>query len=185
MKALFLLSALVAVSFFTIAQNPKNGKYQSKDGMVSISIEIQEDGSLQLTEPNKVSIYKKDGNYYRHSEPKYSMYMIRVGSPDEIYTFKDGYSNSEYLFTWIGSEEVVVEGCALYDKYLEKSEEAEGNEVQAWTFCAAAALAKCNYTKEGFETQAAAIVMTLKQILVNVNKCPCEDVIPASIWNNN
>jgi hypothetical protein len=185
MKVFLIIATLIVFSFNSFAQTPKNGKYQSKDGMVNISIEVQSDGSLELTEPNKVSVYNKEGNYYRHSEQKYSMYMIRVGSPDEIYTFKDGYSNSEYKFTWIGSGEVMAEGCALYDKYLEKAEEAEDNEVQAWTFCAAAALAKCSYTSEGFETQAAAIVMTLKQILVNQEKCPCEDVIPASIWKNN
>lgn len=184
MKSIIIL-AFMSFSFLGVqAQSPKPGKYQSADGNYSFSVAVNDDGSLEITEPNKVSVYKKEGALYRHTDPKYSMYLIRVESDTEIYTLKEGNSN-EYQFTWIGSDEVSIDDCPLYEKYLEKAEEGTESEVQAWTFCAAAALAKCNYTEAGFNTQAAAIVMTLKQILVNESKCPCEDVIPASIWKNN
>jgi hypothetical protein len=183
-KISLLSSHILLLCMAAHAQTPKPGKYQSADGRYSISISVTTDGSIQVNEPNKVSVYKKDGNYYRHSDPKYSAYLIKVGNDSDLYTLKEG-TNSEYRFSWVSGEEISQNGCALYDKYLAKATEAEENEVQAWTFCAAAAKAKCNSSAEAFREQAGVIVTTLKQILVDNNKCPCEDVIPNSIWANN
>lgn len=177
----FLLLFYTTISF---SQTPKPGRYQSTDGRYSISIGVTADGSIEVKEPNKISVYTKSGTYYRHTEPKYSAYLIRVGNNNDIYTFKEG-TNGEYRFDWAGSEEISGTGCALYDKYLAKATEAEGDEVQAWTFCAAAAKAKCNSSAEAFREQAAGIVTTLKLIIVDKAKCPCEDVIPSYIWANN
>lgn len=168
----------------THAQTPKPGKYQSTDGRYSIWIGVTPDGYIEVKEPNKISVYIKSGNYFRHSDPKYSTYLIRVGTNNDIYTLKEG-TNGEFRFNWASYEEISSGGCALYDKYLAKATEAEENEVQAWTFCAAAAKAKCNSSAEAFREQAAGIVTTLKLIIVDKAKCPCEDVIPSYIWANN
>lgn len=186
MKTTWKLKFVVLLLFVATninAQTPKTGKYQSADGRFVISISITTNGEIEVTEPNKVSVYKKDGNYYRHTEPKYSAYLIRVGSANEIYTSKEGIS-TEYKFNWVSSDELSAGGCALYDKYLKKSEEADGNEIQAWAFCAAAAQAKCNYTGDGFRAVVQGVVAALKPIMLD-KKCPCEDVIPKDIWDAN
>lgn len=182
-KCMLLLPTLVIITSIVHAQTPKPGKYLSADGSYSISVSVTADGSIEIKEPTRTSIYKKEGNFYRHSDPKYSAYRIRVGANNDLYTSKEGSSN-EYRFNWASNEEVVIEGCALYDKYTEKAEEGDEKEVQAWTFCAAAALAKCNYTEDGFKVMVKGIVASLKPILLD-KKCPCEDVIPLAIWNAN
>jgi hypothetical protein len=164
------------------AQTPKPGKYQSADGRYTISIGVTTDGSIEVKEPNKVSVYAKSGEYFRHSDPKYAAYLIRVGTSNDIYTLKEG-ANGEFRFNWVSSEEISAKGCELYDKYLGKATEAEGNEVQAWTFCAAAAKAKCESSNEAFREQAIGIATTLKLIIVK-DECPCSDVIPSDIWAN-
>jgi len=173
---------LLLVTFITVnSQTPKPGKYQSADGRFAISISVTEYGEIQITEPNKVSIYRKDGNYYRHSEPKYSAYLIRVSSATRIFTSKEG-NPTEYEFNWVSGEDVSAGTCSLYEKYLKKSEDAEGNEVQAWAFCAAAAQAKCNYTDQGFREVVKGVVASLKPMLLKKD-CPCADVIPKEIWD--
>ena len=184
MKIVFLFCTLLSISFCSWAQTPQDGRYQSSDGYYSFSLTVLDDGSLEVVEPNKTSIYTKSGNQFQHSEAKYSHYMIKVTSATELYTFKDGYEG-QTKFTWIGSDVLSEEDCVLAEKYQELAADEDDPEVQAYTFCAVAALAKCNYTAEGFATYAASIVLVMKQIIVDKNKCPCTDVIPQSIWDAN
>lgn len=179
-----LVTCVLLLTAKTVLYSQTPGKYQSVDGRYSISIGVTADGSIEVKEPNKTSLYTKSGNYFRHSDPKYSAFLIRVGNDKTIYTLKEG-TNGEYQFNWISNEEISSGGCALYDKYLAKATEAEGDEVQAWTFCAAAAKAKCNSSVDAFRDQAAGIVTTLKLIIVDKDNCPCPEVIPTDIWRNN
>ena len=178
---LFLVYFSVQVVF---SQMPKPGKYQSDDGMASFSIAILPEGIIELTEPSLTSQYMKDGDLYRNNNPEYSNYLIRVESENEIFSLKDN-STVTYKFTWIGSEVIESEDCLLYHKYQDLASDDNEVEVQAYTFCSAAALAKCNYTSQGFQSYLLGIVMTLKQIIVDPDKCPCLDVIPQNVWDDN
>lgn len=170
------------VTINSFGQLPKEGKYQSSDGVANFSLSILENGDLQMVEPNKTSIYNKAGDFYQAAEEKYSNYMMRVESPAVIYAFKKG-GNIETKYSWVGPEIMSEENCDLAEKYQNLADDENDPEVQAYTFCAIAALAKCNYTPEGYANYAKGIALVLKQILVNPEKCPCTDVISSSIWN--
>ncbi len=186
MRTTIITSFVVFFLSFQISnsQSLKPGKYQSDDGNINVSVSILEDGSIELIDPRITSVYIKSGDLFRNSNPKYTNYLIRVESENIFYTLKDN-NDSEFRFTWIGNETMVSEDCVLYEKYLDLAGDENEVEVQAYTFCAAAALAKCNYTEEGYKTYAAGVVTLLKQIIVDSNVCPCLDVIPISIWNSN
>lgn len=74
-----------------------------------------------------------------------------------------------------------VNCMGLVEKYQKLA--GEDYEIQAWVFCAAAALVKCASSPEGFEDNAKDIVLSMREIVVNQNQCPCQDVISPTIWN--
>lgn len=185
MKNLVIITVfIISLPFIGLSQTPKEGSYQSADGAYNFSLTLLDNGNLEIVEPNKTSIYQKSGNAFQHAEAKYSQYMIRIASPTVLYSFKKG-NTGETQYSWIGTDIFSEEECALAEKYQEMAEDEDDPEVQAYTFCAVAALAKCNYTPEGFATYAAGTVMVMKQIIVNKSKCPCTDVIPQAIWDAN
>ena len=172
-----------------LAQQLTAGNYTSPDGRYTVIVE-QVNGQLKITEANKVNIYKPKGNAatYYHTEPKYASYYIRVVAVNKYYTGKTG--GTEYLFTYSGGNtstaEVLPSGadnCPLYDKYANMIKK-DPNNTQGWAFCAAAALAYCTYNVDERKEMLTPIVQALKAMLEKPDKCPCEDVIPATIWNS-
>ena len=183
MKNHFTPFFVVCCFFFAYAQQAKEGLYQSSDGAAQFSLRNPDNSSIEVTESNMTSIYNKNGDSYRHSDARYAQYMMRVISETEIVAFKNTGGN-ETKYTWIGDMSLSEQDCLLAEKYQAMAE--EGNpEVQAYSFCAAAALMKCSYTPQGFATYAATITQTMKLIMVDASKCPCTDVIPQSIWEAN
>ena len=183
MKQLFLILCIMQLSFAG-AQTLTSGNYTSSDGNYTVHTS-QEGNEVTITEPNKVNLYKSNGsNIYYHTEDKYAEYYIKVKSSKEYYTGKKG--GSEFLFTYSGAGAALSSGtddCPLYNKYSELLADDEAN-TQAWTFCAAAAIAICTYNKEGGDEYVKSVAMALKSMMDEGASCPCEDVISRSIWNS-
>jgi hypothetical protein len=184
MKQLFLVLFILQVSFAG-AQTLVSGNYTSSDGNYTVNTS-QEGNEITLTEPNRVNLYKSNGNnIYYHTEPKYAEYYIKVTGNKEYYTGKKS-STQEYLFTFSGTGATLSSGtddCPLYNKYSELLANDEAN-TQAWTFCAAAAIALCTYNGEGGDEYVKSVVIALKSMMDTGASCPCEDVISRSIWNS-
>lgn len=181
----YLTLLFVSCSIFIAnAQQPKEGRYQSADGSYQFSLKNLNDSSIEVTESNLTSVYNKSGNAYQHSNPKYAQFMMRVNAPTEIVAFKTN-GKQETKYTWIGNRTLSEEDCPLAEKYQTLAEDDSNPEVQAYSFCAAAAMMKCSYTPQGFAAYAATMVKTMKLIIVDAAKCPCTDVIPQSIWDAN
>lgn len=170
------------------AQILSSGNYTSSDGMLTVAIS-HEKNMIWLTSPSKTDEYKlRAGNVYYHTDPKYSGYYIRVTGTNKYYTGKSG--GGEYLFNFSGENSsssvelpLGIDNCPLYDKYL-KLAQTDETEVQAWTFCGAAAFAKCTYNKLGVLEYITPIIKAMKYIVEDVSKCPCEDAITAQEWNS-
>lgn len=184
MKNYLTILFVICCFLLTYAQQPKEGLYQSADGAYQFSLKNLSDSSIEVTETNMTSVYNKSGNAYQHSIPKYAHFMMRVISPTEMVAFKTN-TNQETKYTWIGNTTLSEEDCPLAEKYQTLAEDDSNPEVQAYSFCAAAAMMKCSYTPQGFAAYAATMVKTMKLIIVDATKCPCTDVIPQSIWNAN
>jgi len=187
MKKLILLFFVVLGTSTMFSQTLTAGNYSSSDLGYTYTVILKHEGNvITLTEPNKVNQYKSSGgSTYYHTEPKYSHYYIRVGGKDRYYVGKQG--GTEQLFTLSGNStnesEVLsggIDNCPLYDKYLGLAT-GEGDEVQAWAFCGAAALAKCTYTDVNDYIEP--IIKGLKSIIVDSSVCPCTDVISQSEWD--
>lgn len=187
MKKVILLFFVVFSVNTMISQTLTSGNYSSSDLRYTYTVIIEHEGNIiTLTEPNKVNQYKSTGgNTYYHTEAKYSNYYIRVVGNNKYYVGKQG--SNEQLFTLSGNSTIEsevlptgIDNCPLYDNYL-KLTTGEGDEVQAWAFCAAAALAKCTYTDVNDYLKP--IIKGLKSIIVDTSKCPCTDVISQSEWN--
>jgi len=184
MRTKFYFILLILACFILNAQALQTGNYTSSDGNYTVSIE-QNGDEISLIEPNKSNIYKKTtSDYYYHTEPKYNTYYVRLVGNNKFYSGKN--DGKEFLFTLSStnpSEAIEsVDNCPLYDKYLKLSQE-DPVEVQAWTFCGAAAIAKCTYNAEASQSYNKTIIAGLKAILEDQNRCPCEDVISKSEWD--
>jgi len=187
MKKVILLFFVVFSVNTMLSQTLTSGNYSSSDLGYTYTVTLKHEGNvITLTEPNKVNQYKSSGgNTYYHTETKYSHYYIKVAGNDRYYVGKQG--GTEQLFTLSGSNTIEseelstgIDNCPLYDKYLALTS-GDDDEVQAWAFCAAAALAKCTYTD--IEDYLKPIIKGLKSIIVDASKCPCTDVISQSEWN--
>jgi hypothetical protein len=181
------LIMLIALLFagLSYSQTLEAGSYTSSDG--GYTFIVKQDGDVvEITEPNKVNNYKKrQGNVYYHTEPKYAAYYIKIAGADRLYTGKDG--GAEYLFVRSGGAGDLASGtddCPVYEKYSELMSEDPDN-TQAWTFCAAAAIAKCTYTAEGAKSYLVPIIQAMKSMMDDGAVCPCKDAIDESLWNAN
>lgn len=170
--------------FDCLAQNPKDGTYQSSDGSYRFSLTALDESTFEVTEPNKKSVYKKNGSVYQNTDPQYSNFAIKVKSPTELSALK-GENSNEVGFSWVGNGIVASKDCPLAEKYEALAENDNDPEVQAYTFCALTAQVKCSYTAEGFAAYVPGVVIMLKPIVVNKSKCPCTDVISQSDWDAN
>ena len=183
---IFLILALVLCGHTIYSQKLQEGNYSSSDLGYTYTVSVKHEGNaIELTEPNKINRYLSNGgNKYFHTEPQYSHYYIRVAGTDKYYAGREG--TKEQLFS-LGDGDAAMESgidnCPKYDKYLSLSRSGADDEVQAWAFCGAAALAKCTYT-DAEKNFIAPIIKSLKMILEDPSKCPCEDVISQSEWNS-
>ena len=186
-KITFLI-VLCCCSFSIKAQILTSGNYKSNDLGYAYTVVVEQEGNvITITEPNKVNEYKSSGgNTYYHTEPKYAHFYIKVASNTSYYAGKQG--GSQQLFNYSGENtnenEVLLSGiddCPLYDKYLNLTQ-SDDIDAQSWAFCGAAALAKCTYSE--LDSYLETIIKSMKSIMENPSKCPCEDVISKTQWNS-
>lgn len=184
-KFIFLF-VFVLFNIVIYAQTISKGNYTSDDDNYTVFVE-QKGDDIYVIESNKSNVYRKKSNYFYYNiEPKYNTYYLRFKDGNHFYSGKTG--AKEFLFTLSNtntSEEIVTSAgnCPLYDKYLKLSQE-DSIETQAWSFCGGAALAKCTYNAKGSQEYIQSVVEALKSIIVDQDKCPCEDVITKSEWNS-
>ncbi|WP_199139112.1 hypothetical protein [Pedobacter sp. ASV12] len=189
MRALFIL-VLIAVCGVTKGQiKPTSGQYTTADGYYTVTINF-ESNTLTLIEPNRTSIYTKvSDNIFSFIHPTSKIdYRIEVMDPQTIQTFKANVSSSRYTLklsstSESSSNEQYKTYSAMAERYKAKML-TDKKDAQLWSFCAAAAYARSTMNDEGFKEYATQISSSIKLIIVNKAKCPCEDAIPPAIWNS-
>lgn len=174
-----LIFIITNIAFSTLtAQTLSPGSYSSSDLGYKYSVNVKHEGNLiTITEPNRINEYKTNGgNTYYHTAQKYANFYIKVAGTNKYYAGKDG--STQQLFTYTGSESNAenalpsgIDNCPLYDKYLNLSKTDHVN-TQTWSFCGAAALAKCTYTDATEYIEP--LIKALKSIMEDPSTCPCE-----------
>lgn len=185
----FMITFLICVSAFAKAQiKLASGQYITEDGYYTVTINFNEN-TLTLIEPNLTSIYKKVApNIYSYVHARNNVdYRIEVKDASTIQTYKQGVDNSRYTIKLTNSSEVASSAkfkqyYALAEQYKAKMQ-TDKKDAQLWSFCAAAAMARSTMNDEGFADYATKVASSIKQIIINKTKCPCEDAIPIAVWN--
>ncbi|MEE1943730.1 hypothetical protein VRU48_01335 [Pedobacter sp. KR3-3] len=189
MRTLFILAFIAVCSTAKAQIKPTSGQYTTADGYYTVTINF-ENSSLTLIEPNRTSVYTKVAdNIFSFIHPASKIdYRIEVMDPQTIQTFKANVSSSRYTLklsstsTNTNSEQYKTYS-AMAERYKAKML-TDKKDAQLWSFCAAAAYARSTMNDEGFKEYATQVSSSIKLIIVNKTKCPCEDAIPATIWNN-
>jgi len=191
MRIALITTALMCLSLFAQAQlKLTSGQYVTEDGYYTVTINF-DGNSLTLIEPNRTSVYTKvENNVFRFIHPTNKIdYRIEVMDAGTIQTFKPAVDNSRYTLRLSKSSETANSEqfktyFAMAERYKAKML-TDKKDAQLWSFCAAAAMARSSMNDEGFKEYASKIVASIKQIIINKAKCPCEDAIPTEIWNKN
>lgn len=165
-----------------------SGQYTTEDGYYTVTINFS-GNQLTLIEPNTTSVYEKiDKNIFRFIHPRSKTdYRIEVMDSNTIQTFKPFVNNSRFTIKLSNSDAIAdnehfKKYFALAEHYKAKMQ-SDKKDAQLWSFCAAAAMARSSMNEEGFKVYATKIALSIKQIIVNKTKCPCEDALPLSVWN--
>lgn len=188
---IFFIALLTCFSLTSSAQiKLTSGQYTTEDGYYTITINF-DGNSLTVIEPNRTSVYTKvENNVYRFIHPTNKIdYRIEVMDPSTIQTFKPAVDNSRYTIRLskgdnTANNEQFKTYFAMAERYKAKML-TDKKDAQLWSFCAAAAMARSSMNEEGFNEYAGKIVASLKPIVINKTKCPCEDAIPPVIWSKN
>lgn len=166
------------------------GNYTTSDGRMTIEIK-KEGSSLVLIDPYTTSKYTPVGkNTYSFTSPKTgTIYMAQVIDGTTIKTYKKGYESQSSLISFSGDSEKGAtreenkKYFAIANKYKDMMK-SDSKDAQLWSFCAAAANARASLNESGYQDYARKVSFSLKQILENPSKCPCEDAIELSIWKS-
>ena len=192
--------ALASVASPVLAQNApfSEGTYVLDGGSYSIGIRRQGD-NLVVVEPNKTSPYTRqpDGTYHFYNPNTETTYGIRILDNQTIEAFKpDQPGNTPSRLTRVGGPPTAAAPApapaapssaganagAIAERYRKLSE-TDNKDAQAWTACAAAAKKRELATGAEADAYGRQIALVLKQIVVDPSRSPCEDAIPASVWN--
>ncbi len=188
MRALLFALLICAATSVKAQIKLTSGQYTTSDGYYTVTINFDQN-SLTLIEPNLTSVYKRvEGNIFSYVHQRNNVdYRIEVMDPSTIQTFKPGVSNSRFTLKLNGqsataSSEQFKTYFAMAERYKAKML-TDKKDAQLWSFCAAAAMARSTMNDEGFKDYANKVSSSIKLIIVNKAKCPCEDAIPTEIWN--
>lgn len=166
-----------------------SGQYTTEDGYYTVTINFS-DNELTLIEPNRTSVYSRlTGNVFRFVHPTNKIdYRIEVMDPSTIQTFKPDPASGRFTLR-LSSKDATANNeqfkkyFALAEKYKAKML-SDKKDAQLWSFCAAAAMARSSMNDDGFKEYAKKVSASIKLIIINKTNCPCEDAIPAAIWNS-
>ncbi|WP_431869436.1 hypothetical protein [Allosphingosinicella sp.] len=164
-----------------------DGTYVLEDGSYSLRVK-QEGDDLVVVEPNKNSRYERqaDGTYHFTNPNNGISYWLRVIDDRTIEAFKKEPGNVASRLVRVGGSPGPASAppnpaAAIAERYKALAQSDPDN-VQAWTACAAAALKRSLATETEADVYGAEMVQVLKLIIVDPSRSPCEDAIPASLW---
>jgi hypothetical protein len=159
------------------------------------NLKYNTDGAITLVDATYTHTYKPVGNTFSYVHTNGVDYRILPLDNKTFKVYHEGTPDNFTRYTYIGGGSVspnpeeaskannTIEYKKIAEKYRDKMK-ADSKDAQMYAFCAAAALARASYNEEAFNTYAKRVVASLKQIMVNKAKCPCEDAIPQTIWNS-
>lgn len=167
------------------------GPYTSPDGRYTITFKQDlEKRTVTTIEPTgHTTVYDwVTGNEYRYIHTNGVDYRIMLLSDKTWSSYHPGLAGSANTFTFSGSLTAAAtnQNFIDYEKIATKYKEqmtTDPDNIQVYAFCATAALARGMYNAEGFAEYCKVIVASLKQIVVDKTKCPCEDAIPKNVWD--
>ena len=190
MSLRFFTSAFLCLLCFSLSAQIKltSGKYTTEDGYYTVTINFA-DKELTLIEPNRTSVYHRlTGNEIQFIHPTNKIdYRMEVMDASTVQTFKPGSTNRYTLK--LSSKDMTTTNehyntyFALAEKYKAKMQ-TDKKDAQLWSFCSASAWARATMNDDGFKDYAKKAALSIKQIIIDKSKCPCEDAIPATIWNS-
>ena len=190
----FLVVLLVVLSSTGISAQKfselPRATYSLVGGNYTLDAEIKE-GKLVVYEPNRTTPYTKvEGDKYSYWHEKFQKtYWVEIiddstlhftSSNVEGITVLKKVSDQEAGMQEEGNEKFL----AIAEKYRKLAEnKTDGDpEVQAYTFCAASALAGAYKTEPEYKNYAYQAAVALK--LMSAARNPCSDAIPDSVWNS-
>ncbi|MCQ4035480.1 hypothetical protein [Kaistella montana] len=183
---LFLMSLLYSTLFLSQNQFQK-GIFVMEGGNYSIQAQL-EAGKFTVVEPNRTTPYTlMSGNTYQYYHSGFNKtYYVEIVDNNTL-NFTSSNTGNATVFhresSASASDEVNTHYMEVANKYKKLAEDGADQEVQAWAFCSATALAGAMKTNKEYRDYAKQASQSLKLIIVNPNQNPCSDAIPDDIWN--
>lgn len=167
------------------------GEYSSNNGQYVCKVSFK-NGNLITNEVNRESPFSPttNKNIYSFVHPNGTDYRIRVINETSFVTYHfNRPENTGTYYSYIGNA-VIIRGRDGFTDYKIIAEEykarikTDPKNAQANAFCAAAAMAKGTFNEEAYLKYSKKIIESLKQIVVDKNKCPCDKgPITQEMWN--
>lgn len=164
-----------------------DGTYVIEDG--SYSMDIEQDGSdLVVVEPNKRSIYVRqgDGSYHFSNPTTGSTFSLRFVDERTVEADRVPSSGTPSILKR-AEVQAATEASSLNQAYAAIAQryremaQSDPDNAQAWTMCSAVAFRRSQVAGEDFSHYARQMSETLKLIAVDsIN--PCSDAIPDAYW---
>lgn len=189
---IFLLFAFLIGGMGIKGQGLTKGTFSMEGGNYTLEAELK-DGKLIVYEPNRTTPYTlMEGNKYSYWHEKFQKtYYVEIIDPNTLHFTSSNVVGTTVLRR-VGVAAAQIDE-AKHDRYMEIAEKyralaenkTDGDpEVQAYTFCAASALAGAMKTEKEYHDYALQVATSLKLIIVNPAKNPCSDAIPDSVWRS-
>jgi hypothetical protein len=181
-----LCVALLICAFTSVREqiSLSSGQFTVESGYYTVTINFEGE-SLTLIEPNRTSVYRKIAENtfsFVHPETKVD-YRIDVIDKVTIHAYKPQTPDNRTILR-LNTAGLSAE----YTFYLAMAQRyktmmlTDKKDAQLWAFCSAAAFARSTMDGESFREYARKIVASVRPIVTDQGKCPCEDAIPAEIW---
>jgi hypothetical protein len=163
-----------------------DGTYRLKGGYYQIEVEFTE-GGLVVKEPNKTSNYRKVGENLYEFPNAGKIYLLEVIDDSTLKASKRNSGDAPTFLELVGGSKGGDGGdkrfAGVADKY-QRLAQTDGDNVQVWAFCAAAALARAQHSGDEADAYAAAAAAQLRLIMVDEDApSPCPDAIDDVAWN--
>ena len=164
------------------------GQFEMEGGNYTIEVKM-EGGNLVVVEPKRTTPYtlEKPNRYKYYHEGFDKTYYVDIVDPNTLH-FTSSNTSTTTVMKRANAQAIAAAGerHAQFSKIAEKYKalaQDDSPEVQAWTFCAAAAHAGAMKTEEEYREYAYQSARALLPIMVSARNNPCSDAIPQELWN--